>query len=231
MNLMGAAAVRPLVPLTVDGCVTRLRAAAEPGARASMARYGIASDRALGVRVPRIRALAKEAGRDHALALALWRTGIHEARILASMVDEPARVTRAQMDRWARQFDSWDVCDQCCMNLFDRTPHARAMAVEWMTREREFEKRAGFALVASLASHDKDAPDGDFLKLLDAVARHADDPRNFVKKAASWAMRSVGKRNAALRKAALAHAKRLAASPGAGARWVGKDAIRELASR
>lgn len=212
----------------VDECVARLRAAAQPGDKGGMARFGIRPAKALGVRMPIIRRIAKEAGRDHALAAGLWRTGIHEARILASLVDEPERVTPAQMDRWVRQFEAWDVCDQCCMNLFDRTPHAWAKAVEWMSREREFEKRAGFALVACLAWHDKDAQDARFVPLLDAVVAHADDGRNFVKKAASWALRQTGKRSPPLRRAAVSRASALAASEGGGARWVGRYALRGL---
>lgn len=214
--------------LTADECLARLRAAAVPGGVEGMARFGIRPAKPLGVRMPVIRALAREAGRDHALAAALWRSGVHEARILASLVEEPARVTPAQMDRWARAFDAWDVCDQCGMNLFDRTEHAWSKAVEWSLDEREFVKRAGLALMASLAAHRKKAPDAAFAPFFPAVERAAGDERVYVKKAASWALRQMGKRSAGLRRRAVASARRLAASPSSGARWVGKDALREL---
>lgn len=196
-----------------------------------MARFGINPDRALGVRIPDIRALAKELGTDHGLALSLWRTQVHEARILASMVADPQRVTERQMESWVRGIDSWDVCDQVCGNLFDRTPFARAKSIEWAGREQEFVKRASFAIMAWRAVHDRDAKDHDFLELLPIIEREASDPRNFVKKAVSWALRQIGKRNRALNRAAAAAAGRLAedgASPAA--RWVGRDAFRELTS-
>lgn len=214
--------------LTADACLARLRAAAEPGGKEGMARFGIRPAKALGVRVPRIRALAREAGRDHALAANLWRSGVHEARILASMVDEPDRVTPAQMDRWARAFDAWDVCDQCCMNLFCRTPHAWGKALAWSAREEAFVKRAGLALMATLAVHAKGAAVADFAPFFPAAERAADDPRAYVQKGASWALRQMGKRSAGLRRRAVASARRLAASSSPHARWVGRDALREL---
>lgn len=211
--------------------VRELRAQAGPDAAERMARFGITSPTALGVRIPVLRAIAKREGQDHALAGALWATGLHEARMLASMVEEPAKVTKAQMERWARAFDSWDLCDECCMNLFDKTPHAWTMAVAWSKREEEFVKRAGFALMACLAWHDKAAPDARFRSFLATVERRGGDPRNFVKKAASWALRQMGKRNPALRREAVAVASRLAAREEPAARWVGKDALRELRGR
>ena len=214
--------------LSAEECLRRLRAAAEPGGKEGMARFGIDPARALGVRVPHIRRIAKEAGRDHKLAAALWKSGIHEARILASMVDEPDKVTPAQMDRWAKAFDSWDVCDQCCMNLFDRTPHAWAKALEWSRREEEFVKRAGLALMACLAWHDKAAPDKAFAPFFPAIERAAEDPRNFVKKAASWALRQTGKRSPGLHRQAMKSARGLSKAGAPAARWVGKDALREL---
>lgn len=196
-----------------------------------MARFGINPEHALGVRIPDLRSLAKELGRDHSLALALWRTGVHEARILASMVDEPERVTERQMESWVRAFDSWDLCDQVCGNLFDRTPLAKAKTVEWMGREEEFVKRAGFALAAWRAVHERAGPDGEFAALLPLIEREAHDPRNFVKKAVSWALRQIGKRNRSLNRRAIAVAKRLARrDDSAPARWVGMDALRELTS-
>ena len=195
-----------------------------------MARYGINPERALGVRIPDIRALAKELGRDHSLALALWRTEVHEARILASMVAEPERVTERLMESWVKGFDSWDVCDQVCGNLFDKTPFAAKKSTEWAGRPQEFVKRAGFAVMAWRAVHDRDAPDGEFVDLLPVIEREATDPRNFVKKAVSWALRQIGKRNRSLHRHALAVARRLAASEDPAARWVGHDAERELGS-
>lgn len=196
-----------------------------------MARFGINAERALGVSIPDIRRLAKELGRDHSLALALWRTEVHEAGILASLVAEPERVTERLMDSWIRGVDSWDVCDQVCGNLFDRTPLARTKSIEWAGREQEFVKRAGFALMAWRAVHDRAAPDRDFLELLPVIEREADDPRNFVKKAVSWALRQIGKRNRALHRRAMTVARRLSRrSDSAPARWVGNDALRELSS-
>ncbi len=195
---------------------------------AGMARFGINPKNTLGIPIPKLRALAKEIGVDHALAQKLWASGFHEARILASMVDDPARVTDAQMERWVRAFDSWDVCDQVCMNLFDKTPRAFAKASAWSQRTREFEKRAGFALMACLAWHDKDAADAQFVKFLPHIARAATDERNFVKKAVNWALRQIGKRNRALNRAAIRAARQIAQKDARAARWVAQDALKEL---
>lgn len=195
-----------------------------------MARYGIPSDNALGVSVGDIRLLAKKLGRNHLLAAALWKTACYEARMLACFVDEPARVTPGQMDRWCRDFDNWAICDTACFHLFDRTPFAWQKAREWSTSPSEFAKRAGFALMASLVAHDKAARDTQFLTLLSLIERGARDERNFVKKAVNWALRAIGKHSPALNAAALTVARRLASSKEAACRWVGKDALRELAS-
>jgi 3-methyladenine DNA glycosylase AlkD len=221
----------PAVPSrtwTPQEVLDRLRASAQPGGREGMARFGINPDRALGVRIPDLRRLAREIGTDHGLALALWRTGVHEARILASMVDDPARVTERQMESWVRDFDSWDLCDQVCGSLFDRTRFARRKARQWAGREEEFVKRAAFALVAWMAVHDRGADDRFFLGFLPVIERHATDGRNFVKKAVNWALRQVGKRNHSLNRAAVRTARRLARSENRFARWVGTDAVREL---
>ena len=194
-----------------------------------MARYGIVSPRAFGVTMPAMRDLARRIGRDHDQAARLWATGWHEARILAAFIDEPARVTPAQMDRWCRDFNNWAVCDGVCFHLFDRTPHAFAKIRQWARRRDEFVKRAAFALLASVAAHDKQAPDAAFLATLPLIERAATDERNFVKKGVSWALRGIGKRNPVLERAAVALARRLATSPDAAARWVGKDALRDLA--
>jgi 3-methyladenine DNA glycosylase AlkD len=191
-------------------------------------RYGIAAPKAYGVSVGTIQQLAKRLGRDHELAQALWATGWYEARLLTAYVEEPERVTAAQMDRWARDFDNWGVCDTLCFSLFDRTPHAWRKVEQWSGRRDEFVKRAAFALLASLALHDKREGDERFLRSLGLIERAAFDDRNFVKKGVSWGLRSVGRRNLALNQAAVQVAGRLAASPDAAARWVGKDALREL---
>jgi 3-methyladenine DNA glycosylase AlkD len=193
-----------------------------------MARFGINVDGALGVSVTALRRLAREVPRDHALAADLWESGIHEARILASMVDEPERVTGRQMDRWVREFDSWDLCDQCCANLFWRTSLADGKSVAWAGRSREFVKRAGFALMASAAAKDRAAPDDRFLAYLPVIEREATDPRNFVRKGVNWALRQIGKRNGRLHRATVASARRIARVDDRNARWIAADALREL---
>jgi 3-methyladenine DNA glycosylase AlkD len=180
-------------------------------------------------RLPDLRRLAKEAGKDHRLALALWRTRRHDARLLATLVDDPRRVTEAQMDRWVRDLDAWDVCDACAMNLFDRTTLAWRKATEWAGREEEFVKRCGFATMAALAVHQKDAADARFATFLRLAEREADDPRKYVKKGASWALRQIGKRSPRLRVAAVATARRIRKRGTPAARWIASDALRELA--
>lgn len=193
-----------------------------------MARYGLPSQNALGVSVADIHRLAKETGRNHQLAAALWETGCYEARMLACFVDEPERVTTKQMDRWCKDFDNWGICDTACFHLFDRTPFAWERARRWSNSSSEFIKRAGFALMASLVAHDKAANDAQFRSLLPFIEEGACDERNFVKKAVNWALRAIGKHSLPLNKAAVATAKRLASSKEASCRWVGKDALREL---
>jgi 3-methyladenine DNA glycosylase AlkD len=208
--------------------VAELRSLGDAAALEGQARFGIQTRRALGISIASLRAIAKREGRNHELALELWRTGIHEARILGSFVDEPAAVTVAQMDAWAAEFDSWDLVDQCCSGLFDRTPWAYPKAAEWAGRDEEFVKRAGFALMAALAVHDKEAPDQRFLRFLELIEREAGDPRNFVKKAVNWALRGIGKRNLALNEEAVEVALRIQAGAKGPARWVASDALREL---
>jgi 3-methyladenine DNA glycosylase AlkD len=199
--------------------------------REGMARYAIPSDRAFGVTVSDIRVLAKRIGPDHGLATAIWDTGWYEARMLTAFVAEPARVTAAQMDRWARDFDNWAICDTLCFHLFDRTPHAWGKVEQWSRRREEFVKRAAFATLWGLTVHDKDAADGLFARGLRLIEREASDERNFVKKAVNMALRAIGKRKPTLRVAAQAVARRLADSPEPAARWVGKDALREFSSK
>jgi 3-methyladenine DNA glycosylase AlkD len=220
----------PTTAPTVDDVVRRLRVLARPGGREGMARFGINAEHALGVRVADLREVAKELGRDHRLAGALWATGIHEARILASMVEEPARVTEAQMERWVRAFDSWDLCDQVCANLFDRTPYAVRKAREWSGREEEFVMRAAFALMASLAVHRRDLDDSVFVDFLRVIEREAGDDRNYVKKAVSWALRQIGKRSVRLHRAAIHAAERIARQRSRAPTWIASDALRELRS-
>jgi 3-methyladenine DNA glycosylase AlkD len=215
---------------TAARLVDELRAQGSAENVAGMARFGTSSADTLGVPMPVVRRTARAHKRDHELALALWDTGVHEARILSALVDDPKAVAEAQLEAWVRDLDSWDVCDQLVMNLVDKTPFAWTKVYEWAARDEEFVKRAGFALMASLASHDKKAADDAFLGLLPVIAEGATDGRNFVKKAVNWALRGIGKRDAALNTAALTLAEELAASASSPARWVAKDASRELRS-
>jgi 3-methyladenine DNA glycosylase AlkD len=193
-----------------------------------MARYAIPSDKALGVSMSQLKVLAKKLGRNHALAEALWQTDVYEARMLATLIDDPAQVSRVQMDRWCRDFDNWGICDTACFALFDRTPHAWGKVTQWSNKSGEFAKRAAFALLWGLTVHDKGAPDKAFIDALPLVERAASDDRNFVSKAVNMALRAIGKRNAKLNAAAVTVAKRLATSSDAAPRWVGKHALNEL---
>lgn len=195
-----------------------------------MARYAIPSEHAYGVAMRDIKALGKTLGKNHALAVAFWATGVYEARMLASFVGDPEQLTPARMDRWCRDFDNWAFCDAMSFNLFDRSPHAWTKVTEWSSRRGELEKRTAFALLWSLSVHDKSAADERFIQGLALIEREASDERNFVKKAVNMALRAIGKRNRALNFAAVAVARRLAASEDATARWAGKDALRELTS-
>ena len=213
-----------------EGVMAELRARANPENVAGMARYGIATEAALGVSIYDLRPMAKGIRDDHELALTLWQTGVHEARLLAGFIDDPRQVGEEQMEVWAAQFDSWDICDQVCSSLFDRTALAWEKAVEWTARDEEFMKRAGFVLMAALAVHDKSAPDERYVALLPLIAREAGDERNFVKKAVNWALRQIGKRNSALNLAAVAAAREIEAQGSRSARWIARDALRELTS-
>jgi 3-methyladenine DNA glycosylase AlkD len=195
-----------------------------------MARFGIRTDRAVGVTVTELRRLARGLRPDHELAAALWASGIHEARILASLVDDPALVSQAQMNAWVADLDSWDVCDGVWGNLFDRTPFALDKAVEWSTREPEFEKRAAFAVMACAAVHRRDLPDAAFEALLPLIREGASDDRSYVKKAVSWALRQMGKRSAQLNVRATRTAEQIERIDARSARWIARDALRELRS-
>ncbi len=195
-----------------------------------MARFGINPENTYGISIPTLRKIAKGTGKNHQLAQELWESGIHEARILACYIDKPDQVTEEQMDRWAADFDSWDVCDQCCGNLFDQTPFAYQKAHQWSEREEEFVKRAAFALVAYLAVHDKKAPNDKFEAFLPIIAREATDERNYVKKAVNWALRQIGKRNRQLNILAIETARQIGEIEDKVARWIAADALRELTS-
>jgi len=208
----------------------RLKSLANPENVAGMARFGINPENTLGISVPTLRKMAREIGKNHALAQELWASGVHEARSLAALIDDPRQVTEDQMERWVADFDSWDVCDQCCGNLFDKTRFAYRKAVEWAARDDEFVKRAGFALMAWLAVHDKRAPDEAFLQFLPMIKRESGDARNFVKKAVNWALRQIGKRNAALNAEAIRTAEEIQSMGSKPGRWIASDALRELTS-
>lgn len=214
----------------VRDVLKQLNAMADRSRLAGMARYGIATDKALGITVTELRALARTLGRDHDLAAELWETEIHEARLLATMVDEPARVTEAQMEAWVHDLDSWDLCDGLCGNLFDRTRFAFRKAVEWSARDDEFVKRAGFALMAWAAVHRKDAEDEQFADFLPIIRAEATDDRNYVKKAVNWALRQIGKRSPELNRKAVETATQIQHIDSRSARWIGSDALRELTS-
>lgn len=213
-----------------EDILKHLYSRANPENVPGMARYGIRPAKPLGICMPELHTLAKQIGKNHELALQLWASGIHEARILACLVDHPTAVTEAQMEDWVKDFDSWDLCDQCCGNLFDRTPLAYQKAAEWSAREEEFVKRAGFALIACLAVHDKKAGDASFLEFLPLIRRESTDPRNFVKKAVNWALRHIGKRNLRLNRAAIQTAREILEIDAKSAKWIATDALRELTS-
>jgi len=206
----------------------KLESLADPEAAEGMARFGINTEKAYGISVYVLKKLAKGITPDHDLAGRLWDSGIHEARILASMVDKPEMVTDEQMERWVKDFDSWDVCDLCCSNLFDKTRLAYEKAEQWSSREEEFVKRAGFVMMAALAVHDKTAVDEDFIKFMPMIIRESNDNRNFVKKAVNWALRQIGKRNLNLNRIALQVAGEIRETGTKSSRWIAADALREL---
>src|SRR4030043_47569 len=211
--------------------IKKLKSLSDPKNIEGMARFGINSQKTLGVSIPVLRKMAKEISKNHNLALELWDSEIHEARILAGFIDEPEKVTEKQMEKWAKDFDSWDVCDQVCSSLFDQTPFVWQKLQEFAKRKEEFVKRTGFTLMACLAVHDKKSLDKDFIKLLPIIKREATDERNFVKKAVNWALRQIGKRNKNLNKEAIKTAKEILEIDNKAAKWIATDALRELTSQ
>jgi len=213
-----------------DDIIRQLKSNANKANVEGMARFGINPEGTLGVSIPALRRMAKEIGKDHALALRLWDSTIHEGRILACLVDDPTLVTEDQLESWVLDFDSWDVCDQCVSNLFDKTPYARRKAIEWSKRDEEYVKRAGYVLMAALSVHDKKSDDEVFEKFLPLIRRGAADERNFVKKAVNWALRQIGKRNRRLNRLAVKTAQDISKLDSKAARWIAADALRELES-
>jgi 3-methyladenine DNA glycosylase AlkD len=214
----------------VEDTLAWLRKHSKKSVRDGMARYAIPNDKALGVLMGDIQKLAKRLGRDHGLALELWKTDVYEARMLCAYVDEVDKVTPARMDAQARAFDNWAICDTLCFALWVRSPHAFKKIRQWSNHRAEYVKRAAFALLASMALKHKESTDADYLRCLPLIERAASDERNFVKKGVSWALRGIGRRSPKLNKSSIALAKRLAASKDAAPRWIGKDALRELSS-
>lgn len=218
--------------MTYNEIIKRLKSMANPKNVEGMARFGINPKGTLGISVYDVRRMAKDIGRNHSLALRLWKSGIHEARILAGLVDEPDKVSEKQLEKWVSDFDSWDVCDQVCSNLFDQTPLAYKKAFEWSKRKEKFVKRAGFVLMAALSVHDKDASDVKLAKFFPVIKREATDERNFVKKAVNWALRQIGKRNKNLNRKSIKLAKEIQSAnrrtDSKAAKWISSDALREL---
>lgn len=210
--------------------IRELKSKARPDQLEGMARFGMQTERRLGVAIPELRKMAKNLGKNHDLALNLWQEGLTESRILAAMIDEPEKLTERQMDDWVNDFNSWDVCDQVCMNLFEKTPLSWKKIRDWSKRDEEFVKRAAFALIACLAWHDRNAGDTQFTALFPVIRANSTDERNFVKKAANWAIRNIGKRNRNLNRAAVAAAEEIRQLDSKAARWIASNAIRELES-
>lgn len=218
----------PQSKATVDAVMAWIKKNGSPKVRAGMARFGLPTENAVGIPVGVMRAEAKRIGKDHALALKLWKTGLFEAQMLASMLGDPNALTPAQMQSWCADFDNWGTVDTACFTLFDRSPHSWKMVRKWVKQKGEFQKRAGFVLMACLAAHDKKAPDAPFLEFFPLIEKGASDDRNFVKKGVSWALRHIGHRNAALHAAAVKTATKLSTSESSVERWVGKDALRDI---
>lgn len=215
---------------SVDDIIETLKLKSRKDQLEGMARYGIRIDNRLGVSIPDIRKIAKQFGKNHKVALELWNSGYADAKITAALIDEVEKVKSSQMDEWVKDFDSWDVCDQVCMNLFDKTPYAWDKIIEWSRREEEFVKRAAFSLLACIAWHDKKTNDNQFIRYFPIIKRNIDDDRNYVKKAVSWSLRHMGKRNINLRKAVLDFANEIKEFDSKNARWLASDVIKDLNS-
>jgi 3-methyladenine DNA glycosylase AlkD len=216
--------------LQLKDVIAELKSIGDPESAAGMAKYGIKSDRALGISIPKLQGLAKKIGKNRILAERLWSSAIHEARILACMIEDPQLMTEAQLERWVKEFNSWDLCDQCCNRLISKTVFAWEKAIAWSQRPEEFVKRAGFVMMAVLAVHDKKAADKQFDAFFKHIKAAASDERNFVKKAVNWALRQIGKRNTSLNKKAITVAEEIRQFESKAARWVAGDALRELRS-
>lgn len=214
--------------VTADSVVAWLKRRGSAPNRAGMARYGLPTTNTFGVSMATMQPEAKRIGTNHRLALALWQSGWYEARIMSAFLGDPAQLTLAQMEAWCRDFDNWGTTDTVCFKLFDQSPHRWKKMAQWVTRRKEFEKRAGFVMIACLAAHDKTARDAEFINCLKLIETGASDDRNFVKKGVSWALRHIGHRNKALHAAAVKTASRLSKSADPTERWVGKDALRDL---
>ncbi|MDP2836529.1 MAG: DNA alkylation repair protein [Methanobacteriaceae archaeon] len=210
--------------------IKELESLSSPEDVEGMARFGINPEKVYGVRIPELRKMAKKAGKNHYLAKKLWDFGYHESKILATMIDDPAEVTEEQMENWVMDFDTWDICDQCCMNLFDKTPFAYKKVFEWSKREEEFVKRAAFTMMAVLAVHDKKATNEKFEQFFPVIIRESNDNRNFVKKAVNWALRGIGKRNMILNGMAIETAIEIKKLDFKSAKWISANALRELES-
>ncbi|GAB4367109.1 MAG: DNA alkylation repair protein [Calditrichia bacterium] len=210
--------------------INELHRLSRPESKAGMAQYGIQVDKALGISIPELRNIARRVGKNHELALRLWDSEWHEARILATMIADPEQLSETLTEKWAMDLNSWDLCDQFCNNLLRKTAFAHRKALEWSGRPEEFVKRAGFVLMAVLAVHDKKSKDPVFTNFFPLIEREAFDNRNFVKKAVNWALRQIGKRNAALNREAIRTAQKIAKRENPAGRWIAQDALRELLS-
>jgi 3-methyladenine DNA glycosylase AlkD len=216
--------------MNTNQIIKELKKLSNPQDKKGMKRFGINPEKALGIRIWKLRKLAKKISKNHQIATELWDTDIHEARLLATMIDEPEEVTEKQMDEWVSDFNSWDICDQCCSNLFDKTQFLHKKILEWSKDQREFVRRAGFVLISTSSIHRKNWEDKEFERYFPLIEKYSDDERNFVKKAVNWAIRQVGKRNKKLNKKCIALSKKIQKKDSKAAKWIASDAIRELQS-
>jgi len=218
----------PAKPITVKTVLEELKRLSSPEAKAAQAYFKIGSEKSFGLRTPQMRKLSREIGRNHELALQLWKTEIHEARHIAAFIADPKQVTEELMEQWVKDFNSWDIVDNTCGTLFDKTPFAFEKAIEWTKRKKEYEKRAGFTMMAELAFHDKKTEDKKFEQFFPYIIAESNDERNFVKKAINWALRQIGKRNERLCRKAIAVARQIQKKDDTASKWIASDALREL---